>query len=116
MFRTNARHVPPPAGVASPVLWGTEAGLHDLLGDRAAAIRVQKRHYVFRHASPEGYLEYWRRFYGPTMKAFEAVGDDGRAGLELDLLDLIARFNRADDGTMVVPSEYLEAVIVTRPS
>ncbi len=48
------------------------------------------------------------------MKSFEAVGEVGRAALEADLLDLIARFNRADDGTMVVPSEYLEAVIVRR--
>ena len=48
------------------------------------------------------------------MKAFEAVGQAGRGALETDLLGLIARFNRTDDGTMVVPSEYLEAVIVKR--
>ncbi len=60
------------------------------------------------------YLDYWRRFYGPTLKAFEAVGEDGREALEQDLLQLIASFNRADDGTMVVPTEYLEAVIVKR--
>ena len=48
------------------------------------------------------------------MKTFEAVGPDGRAALEADLLALIERFNRADDGTMVVPSEYLEVVIVKR--
>ena len=77
------------------------------------ACSVQKRHFVFRYRSPEAYVDYWRRYYGPTLKAFEAVGEAGRGGARGDLLDLIARFNRADDGTMVVPSEYLEAVIVT---
>jgi len=114
LFKTNGKHVPPPAGLRSPVQWGTEQRLRELFGDTIAEIRVEKRHYTFRYRSPEAYLDYWRRFYGPTMKSFEAVGEAGRAALEADLLDLIARFNRADDGTMVVPSEYLEAVIAKR--
>ena len=57
-------------------------------------------------------MDYWAEFYGPTLKAFDAVGDAGRDALRNDILDLIARFNRADDGSMVVPSEYLETVIV----
>lgn len=114
LFKTNAKHVPPPAGLRSPVQWGTEERLRELFGDAIAEIRVEKRHYAFRYRSPEAYLDYWRRYYGPTMKSFEAVGEGGRAALEADLLDLIARFNRADDGTMVVPSEYLESVIVRR--
>lgn len=113
LFRTNGKHVPPPAGLQSPVLWGTEDRLRELFGGRLAEIQLTKRHFVFRYASPEAYLDYWRRWYGPTLKAFEAVGDDGRDALERDLFELIDRFNRADDGTMIVPSEYLEAVIVT---
>jgi hypothetical protein len=69
---------------------------------------------VFRYRSPEAYVRYWRRFYGPTLKAFDAVGDAGRAALEADLYALIARYDRADDGTMIVSSEYLEAVIDRR--
>lgn len=114
LFKTNGKHVPPPAGLRSPLQWGTEERLRELLGDAIAELRVEKRHYVFRYRSPEAYLEYWRRYYGPTLKAFEAVGEAGRAALETDLLDLIARFNRAEDGTMAVPNEYLEAVIVRR--
>jgi ubiquinone/menaquinone biosynthesis C-methylase UbiE len=114
LFKTNARHVPPPAGLRSPIEWGTETRLRELFGDASAELTVEKRQLVFRYRSPAAYVEYWRRFYGPTLKAFETVGEDGRAALESDLLDLIARFNRADDGTMVVPSEYLEAVIVRR--
>ena len=88
--------------------------MRELFGDDIAEIRTQKRYCIFRYRSPEAYIAYWRRFLRPTLKAFDAVGEAGRTVLELDLLDLIARFNRANDGTMVVPSEYLEAVIVKR--
>ena len=99
----------------SPIQWGTEERLRELFGGAIAELRAEKRHVrVPRTARRRPTSTYWRRFYGPTLKAFEAVGDAGRAALEADLLDLIARFNRADDGTMVVPSEYLEAVIVKR--
>ncbi len=77
-------------------------------------MHVERRTFAFRYPSPEAYVDYWRRFYGPTMKAFEAVGPSGSAALEADLLELIERFNRADDGTMIVPSGYLEVVIIKR--
>jgi ubiquinone/menaquinone biosynthesis C-methylase UbiE len=114
LFKTNARHVPPPAGLRSPIEWGTEARLRELFGASSAEIRIERRHYVFRERSPKAFVDYWQRFYGPIMKAFEAVDDAGREALEADLIGLIARFNRAEDGTVVVPSEYLETVIVTR--
>jgi ubiquinone/menaquinone biosynthesis C-methylase UbiE len=114
LFKTNGRHVPPPAGLRSPVQWGTEARLRELFGDAVATLHTTRREYVFRAASPEAYVDDWRRFYGPIMKAFEAVGPDGEAALRADLLELIASANRATDGTMVVPSEYLEAVVVLR--
>jgi SAM-dependent methyltransferase len=114
LFKTIAKHVPPPAGLRSPILWGTEERLRELFGDVLAEISTEKRNMVFRYPTPAAWIEYWRRWYGPTLKAFEAVGESGRVALEKDLLELIARFNRADDGTMVVPNEYLEAVIVKR--
>jgi ubiquinone/menaquinone biosynthesis C-methylase UbiE len=113
LFKTNARHVPPPAGVRSPIQWGTEERLRELFADRIADLRVEKRHFAFRYRSPKEYVANWRRFYGPTLKSFEAVGEPGSAALEADLLDLVAQHNRAKDGSMIVPSEYLEAVIVT---
>jgi SAM-dependent methyltransferase len=112
LFKTIAKHVAPPPGLQSPIKWGTEDRLRELFADDIAELRAEKRFYVFRDRSPEHYIGYWRQYYGPTLKAFETVGEAGRAALEADLLELIARFNRADDGTMVVPSEYLEAVIV----
>jgi ubiquinone/menaquinone biosynthesis C-methylase UbiE len=114
VFKVIGKHVPPPAGLRSPIQWGTEERLRELFGDAIAELRLEKRHMTFRYRSPQTWVDYWRRYYGPTLKAFEAVGEDGRAALEADLLENIARFNRADDGTMVVPSEYLEAVIIKR--
>jgi ubiquinone/menaquinone biosynthesis C-methylase UbiE len=114
LFKVIAKHVPPPAGLRSPIQWGTEARLRELFIGQIADLKVEKRFYTFRDRSPQHFVEYWRMFYGPTLKAFDAVGDAGRAALEADMLDLIGRFDRAEDGSMVVPSEYLEAVIVKR--
>jgi ubiquinone/menaquinone biosynthesis C-methylase UbiE len=114
MFKTNGRHVPPPAGLRSPVLWGTEERLRELFGDAIVELGVERRHVTFRYRSPEAFLDYWKRYYGPTTKAFEAVGEAAAPALTADLLELIARFDRSGDGTMVVPNEYLEAVIVRR--
>jgi SAM-dependent methyltransferase len=114
LFRVNGRHVPPPAGVRSPIQWGTEVRLRELFGAGTREMSLERRHYVFRYRSPEAFVAYWKRFYGPTLKAFESVGDTGGAALERDLIDLIDEFNRATDGTMVVPTAYVEAVIVVR--
>jgi ubiquinone/menaquinone biosynthesis C-methylase UbiE len=114
LFKVIGAHVPPPAGLRSPLQWGTEERLRDLFGDAIDQISLVKRHYVFRDRSPEAFIAYWRRYYGPTLKAYETVGEDGREALEADILALIDQFNQADDGTMVVPNEYLEAVIVKR--
>ncbi len=69
---------------------------------------------MFRYRSPEHFLDIFRTYYGPMLKAFSALDEAGQNGLRNDLLELIARLNRADDGTMVVPSEYLEVVITRR--
>jgi SAM-dependent methyltransferase len=111
LFKTVGRHVPPPAGVASPALWGTEARLLELFGSNASGIRSQRKGMVFRYASPAAWVDEWRELYGPVHMAFRAVGPDGDAALEADLIDLIGRFNISGDETMVVASEYLETVI-----
>jgi ubiquinone/menaquinone biosynthesis C-methylase UbiE len=112
LFKVIGKHVPPPAGLRSPIQWGTEARLRELFIGQIGDLKVVKRFYTFRDRSPEHFVDYWRTYYGPTLKAFDAVGESGRAALEADMVDLIGRFNRAEDGTMVVPSEYLEAIIV----
>ena len=108
--RSPSTSHPRRTALADPV--GYRGAPQELFGDRSPTSPSPSGSTCSATASPQAFVDYWRRFYGPTLKAFEAVGDDGRAALEADLLDLIGRFNRADDGTMIVPNEYLEAVIV----
>ncbi len=113
VFKTLGRHLPP-AGVQPPSLWGVEAHLHSLFGERAAAIAVTPRLFNFRYRSAAHFVEIFRTWYGPIHKAFAALPADGAMALERDLTDLLNRMNRAGAGSLVVPSEYLEVVITRR--
>jgi ubiquinone/menaquinone biosynthesis C-methylase UbiE len=114
LFKTIGKHLPPPAGVKSPALWGTQARLEEMFGSLASEIVAEPRMFVFRYRSPEHWLEIFKTFYGPTLKAFAALDESGQAALKRDLMALLGEFNHADDGTIVVHSEYLEAVITKR--
>jgi ubiquinone/menaquinone biosynthesis C-methylase UbiE len=113
LFRTIGRHLPPPAGARSPSLWGTRERIVELFGPHASSITTAQRHFAFRYRSPGHWLEVFRTYYGPLLKVFEALPSAARPEFEQEVLDLIGRFNRSGDGTMVVPGEYLE-VVVTR--
>ena len=112
LFKTLGKHMPPPAGVKSPALWGTQARLNEMFSG-AASIDAQPRMFVFRYKSPQHFLDVFRTYYGPIHKAFGALDAEKGKALAADLNALIGEFNRANDGTMAVHSEYLE-VIVTR--
>jgi ubiquinone/menaquinone biosynthesis C-methylase UbiE len=111
LFKTIGKHVPPPAGVKSPALWGTQARIVELFERHASSIATAQRSFVFRYRSPEHWLDVFRTYYGPVLKAFAALPAEGQAALERDLLALVAEANRAKDGVMIVPSQYLEIVI-----
>ena len=113
LFKTLGKHLPPPAGLRSPAQWGTRARLDEMFGPHAAGIVASPRDFVFRYRSADHFLEVFKTYYGPMLKAFAALEPAGQAALEGDLKALIARFNRSGDASMVVPSEYLE-VLVTR--
>jgi ubiquinone/menaquinone biosynthesis C-methylase UbiE len=110
VFKTLGGHLPPPAGVKSPALWGMKDRLDSFYSGKAV-VTATVRDFTFRYRSPAHFMEVFRTWYGPVLKAFAALDTAGQAKLEQDLLALIGRFNRAEDGTMVVPSAYLEAVI-----
>jgi ubiquinone/menaquinone biosynthesis C-methylase UbiE len=114
MFKTIGKYLPPPAGAKSPALWGTRARLLEMFGTAAATIRAEPRHFVFRYRSPEHFVELFKTYYGPMLKAFAALDEVGQQDLRNDLLTLIRGMNKTDDGTMAVPSEYLEIVITKR--
>ena len=114
LFKTIGTHVKPPAGIESPALWGTKARIDELFGAQAAAIDVTTRQFAFRYRSPEHWLEIFRTYYGPVLKAFAALDEASQPKLASDLIALVGRFNRARDGTMVAPGDYLEIVVTKR--
>jgi SAM-dependent methyltransferase len=111
LFKLMGRYVPPPAGVKSPALWGTEERLRDLFDKQLGSIAIGRKDFVFRYRSAAHWLEVFRTFYGPMQKAFGAVDSARQASLAEDLVALAERFNRATDGSLVAPGEYLEVVI-----
>jgi SAM-dependent methyltransferase len=112
IFKTIGKHVAPPPGARSPALWGTADQLQEWFGPHAATISINRRQFVFRYRSPEHFLVVFKSYYGPVLKAFDALPPAGRDALENDIERLIARCNRSSDGTMIVPGDYLEVVIV----
>lgn len=111
VFKAIGKHVAPPAGARSPALWGTRARLAELFEPHAASIKSVQRNFVFRYRSAGHWLDIFKTYYGPVLRTFAALEPASQAALARDLVALIGEFNRADDGSMVVPSEYLEIVI-----
>ena len=114
VFKTLGKYLPPPPGAKSPALWGTEARIKEMFGASASTIHAERRYFVFRYRSPEHFMEIFKNYYGPMLKAFAALDAANQQKLHQELIALIGTMNRADDGTMIVPSEYLEVVILKR--
>lgn len=111
MFKTNARHVPPPPNMPSPVKWGDEETARERMREGVADLRLTKRMCPFRYEmSPAEVVETFRLYYGPTQRAFEALDVDGQAALRKDLEQLWSKYNQATDGATFVEGEYLEVV------
>jgi ubiquinone/menaquinone biosynthesis C-methylase UbiE len=113
VFRAIGKYVPPPLGVTPPALWGTEQRLRELFADGISELTTTRRMFMFRYRSPEHWVDVFRSYYGPVLKAFAALDAHGQAGLERDLIELLRRFNQGGDDTLIVPGEYLE-VVATR--
>ncbi len=111
IFKLIGRYIPPAAGVKSPSLWGTEARLREMFGERLDSIAIEHKYFVFRYHSAAQWLDVFRTFYGPMHKAFAGLDAALQESLTADLIALAERFNRATDGTLVAPSEYIEVVI-----
>ncbi len=110
LFKTIGKYVPPAPGMKSPSLWGTKAHLDTLFGSKVS-VAAESKKFLLRYKSPQHWLEIFRGYYGPVLKAFAAIEPEARDALEADIYALLDAFNVARDGTLVVPSEYLEVVI-----
>lgn len=114
LFKIVGAHVPPPAGVRSPALWGTEAHLVSLFGPYASDIRVVRKNFPFRYLSAAHFVQIFRDLYGPTHKAFAALDAAGQASLEREMTKLLNELDVGGGRGLVAPSEYAEVVVTVR--
>ena len=114
LFRIVGAYLPPPAGLKSPALWGTEPHIVELFGAQATAIRTERNHFNFRYRSAAHWIQVFRDFYGPVHKAFAALDHARQRSLEADIVGLLQRLNVDGGRSLVVPGEYLEVVITRR--
>jgi ubiquinone/menaquinone biosynthesis C-methylase UbiE len=114
LFKILGKYLPPPPTAKSPALWGTRDRLAAMFGSATSEIKAEPRYFNFRYRSPTHFLNVFETYYGPIHRAFASLDQQGQIGLRDDLHALIVRMNRATNGTMIVPSEYLEVVITKR--
>ncbi len=112
MFKTISKHAPPPPGIDSPLLWGTEDRVRELFGDGVAELRAERRVSRQPFRSPDHYIEFFRKYFGPTQTAYERVGPEGEQALTDDLREFLTAVNTAGDRAMVLEADYLEVIAV----
>jgi ubiquinone/menaquinone biosynthesis C-methylase UbiE len=109
LFKLLAKYIPPMPGIKSPSAWGSETRLQELFGN-SVSLFTKRRYFVFRYLSAQHWIDVFRSYYGPLLKAFSALDAEQQTNLSKDLHVLLESFNRSDDDTLVIPSEYLEVV------
>jgi len=113
LLKTVGKHVPPPAGVQSPILWGTESHLREIFGGGISSLSTSERTFTWRFTSAQALVDTFRTWYGPTYKAFGALDEPGAQALEADIVALTTSYDRlGEPGAIAVPATYLEAVAV----
>ena len=115
MFKIVGKHVPPPSGGPSPVLWGDEATIRERLNGSVADLQLTRRLMIFNFpfSAPE-VVETFRLYYGPTHRAFAALDEAGQAALRQELEQLWSTHNQSQNGVTQVESEYLEIIAYAR--
>jgi ubiquinone/menaquinone biosynthesis C-methylase UbiE len=108
---------PPPEGFVSPMLWGMDSHVVERFGQASVPrekVSMTKDTYYFVSASqgPAEFIDRFRRFYGPTMNAFEAAERTGRTEeLQSQLLDLAKAHNKSTDDGTLIPATFLRVTV-----
>jgi len=114
-FRLFSRFLPPTPGLQPPVLWGDVAYQRELFGQSAVSVTAYPRTAIFRYRSAEENVEFFRTYYGPTLRAFEVLPADQQAALNDGLIELVRRYDRnSGSGPVAIAADYLETVIVRK--
>src|SRR5262249_35399851 len=85
VFKTIGKYVPPPPGVKSPAMWGTQDRLVEPFGAKTSTCPATSRDFVFRYRSPGHWIEVFRTYYGPVNKVFGALDSEKQIAFEKDL-------------------------------
>src|SRR5262249_50007919 len=113
LFRLVAQYVPPTPDLTPPVKWGDEAHLRTLLGDSLGSIESRVRTAVFRFRTAEENVQFFRTFYGPTLKTFESLPVAKQDALAREMADLARAHDRNHGrGSIAITADYLESIIV----
>ena len=112
MLKVVATYVLPTPGVASPLNWGSEPYLRRLFGAGIETLCCAERTFTWRFTSAEAFVDYFRTYYGPTLKAFEAVGDAGEDALFGGLVALVQRYTGKTSGPVAIPATWLETFAI----
>lgn len=110
-FALIGRYLPPPEGVRPPPEWGTEKRLGELFGRSSTGLRINRRSALFRYRSNQHWIEVFSTWFGPIMQVLDKLDETGRTGFLGELDDILNRFNRSGDDSLMVSADYLEVVI-----
>jgi hypothetical protein len=114
-FAVHGRYNPPAPGLASPLRWGTDEGLGELFGDACARRQRSRDRRCSTGTRPSTRWRCSRRWFGPTIRAAEALDDEGRRALRADLEEVFLRYDRSTDDTAVVENTYLLTIVTIGP-
>jgi SAM-dependent methyltransferase len=106
---------PPIAGARSPIEWGTEARVRELLGSAVTDLSAQVLTTEMCAASPSERVEFNRTYVGPTKAIFDRLDPAGQKTLADELANCLQQYNRATDGTLIAPAEYLQITATKAP-
>jgi SAM-dependent methyltransferase len=111
MFKIGGKYVPPPPNMPSPLQWGDEETVRQRLRDGIADLQLTRQICPFVYPFPPAeVVEFFRTYYGPTQRIFDALDSNGQAMLRNDLERLWTEYNQATDNTTYVEGEYLEVI------
>jgi len=113
-FRLVGKYLPPPEGLRAPPEWGTEKRLRELFGAATSSIHIAERSALFRYRDSGNWIEVFRTYFGPIMRALEALDEKRRGEFLTELDDTLNRFNRSGDDTLMVSADYLEVVMTKK--